>query len=165
MTYLSLEAKEMIIARVLSRSDKKIEQIARENNIGTSTLYGWLKRKNQDLPLPNQRYGHHHQGQSQIPPLQHILAVKGLDEEAIGVYCRQHGIHSFQLQHWQDELMKHSSTSNKASKESAEIKKLREENKALKKELHRKDKALAKTSALLVLKKKADLIWGDDEDV
>lgn len=38
------------------------------------------------------------------------------------------------------------------------------ENKALKKELNRKDKALAETPALLILKKKADLIWGVPED-
>ena len=46
----------------------------------------------------------------------------------------------------------------------AETRQLRAEVKSLKKELHRKDKALAETSALLVLKKKAHLIWGDDED-
>jgi hypothetical protein len=34
----------------------------------------------------------------------------------------------------------------------------------LEKELHRKDRALAETTALLVLKKKADLIWGNGEN-
>ncbi len=38
------------------------------------------------------------------------------------------------------------------------------ENKRLKKELIRKEKALAEMAALLVLKKKADEIWGDKED-
>ena len=37
-------------------------------------------------------------------------------------------------------------------------------NKALKKELNRKDKALAETAALLVLQKKVNAIWGSDED-
>ncbi len=41
---------------------------------------------------------------------------------------------------------------------------LRQENRALKKELLRKDKALAETAALLVLKKKAASIWGEVED-
>ena len=36
--------------------------------------------------------------------------------------------------------------------------------KELEKELHRKDRALAETTALLVLKKKADLIWGSGEN-
>jgi hypothetical protein len=34
----------------------------------------------------------------------------------------------------------------------------------LEKELRRKDKALAETAALLVLKKKAQEIWGDEDD-
>ena len=37
---------------------------------------------------------------------------------------------------------------------------LRARNKELERDLNRKDKALAETTALLVLKKKADLIWG-----
>jgi hypothetical protein len=35
---------------------------------------------------------------------------------------------------------------------------------SLEKELSRKEKALAETAALLVLKKKADSIWGEPED-
>ena len=42
----------------------------------------------------------------------------------------------------------------------AETKRIRE----LEKELRRKDKALAETAALLVLKKKAQEIWGDEDD-
>jgi len=36
--------------------------------------------------------------------------------------------------------------------------------KALKSDLKRKDKALAEVTALLVLKKKANLLWGEIED-
>jgi hypothetical protein len=36
--------------------------------------------------------------------------------------------------------------------------------KQLEKELRRKDKALAEAAALLILKKKADLLWGSEED-
>ena len=35
---------------------------------------------------------------------------------------------------------------------------------ALEKELRRKEKALAETAALLVLRKKANAIWGEAED-
>jgi hypothetical protein len=34
----------------------------------------------------------------------------------------------------------------------------------LRRELERKDKALAETAALLVLKKKVQAIWGDEDD-
>jgi len=41
---------------------------------------------------------------------------------------------------------------------------LRKKNADLERELRRKEKALAEAAALLVLKKKADAIWGEDED-
>jgi len=45
-----------------------------------------------------------------------------------------------------------------------ELKKAKEDSKKLKSELNRKDKALAETAALLVLRKKANAIWGDPEE-
>ena len=54
------------------------------------------------------------------------------------------------------------------AKESArlnrELKQSQKERKKLEKELKRKDKALAEAAALLVLSKKANAIWGDQED-
>jgi transposase len=43
---------------------------------------------------------------------------------------------------------------NKNQAQQSELKKLRDENKRLQRELRRKDKALAEASALLILKKK-----------
>jgi len=44
------------------------------------------------------------------------------------------------------------------------LKKERKKNRYLEKELNRKEKALAETAALLVLKKKAQALWGEPED-
>ncbi len=48
-------------------------------------------------------------------------------------------------------------------KKNDEIRELKKKNKELERELHRKDKALAEMSALVVLKKKVELLWGDEE--
>ena len=55
----------------------------------------------------------------------------------------------------------HTKTKDKTSSEG---KHLKQENKALKKELDRKDKALAETAALLVLQKKVNILGGNSED-
>jgi hypothetical protein len=47
-----------------------------------------------------------------------------------------------------------------ARKKKVDAKRIR----ALEKEINRKDKALAETAALLVLKKKVQEIWGDEDD-
>jgi hypothetical protein len=50
------------------------------------------------------------------------------------------------------------------AKAQSEVKTLKNKNQTLKKELNRKEKALAEAAALLVLQKKVSAIWGNDED-
>lgn len=164
MTHLTLEARESIVTKALKRTGKTLRQIAEENNIGYSTLSKWLRQARQGIALEPVRRGRPPKGLSQTPPLQHLLSTAKLDETGIGVYCREQGIHSFQLKTWREELMTHGGDKKQSDKEKRELKALRDEVKRLKKDLHRKDKALAETAALLVLKKKADLIWGEPED-
>ena len=164
MTHLSLEAKESIVTKALSQPDRPLEEIAKESGVGYSTLQSWLRLKRSGLPLSNRRRGRPSKSQGQTPPLKHIMATAGLDEKAIGSYCREQGIHSFQINQWKDELMTKDSTKKQSDSYRKELKLLRDEIKNLKKDLRRKDKALAETSALLVLKKKAHLIWGGLED-
>jgi hypothetical protein len=95
--------------------------------------------------------------------LKHLLATAALDETTLGAYCREHGIYSFQMQQWKNEFMSNDK-SQKNQETQTELRALRAENKLLKKDLLRKDRALAETTALLVLKKKADLLFGVIED-
>lgn len=101
------------------------------------------------------------QGWTREQRLEALLATHGLAEQALGAWCRERGIHTHHLAQWRRELVEGSS--EKAAGVS-EARALRQENRALKKELRRKDKALAETTALLVLKKKATSIWGEIED-
>ena len=80
----------------------------------------------------------------------------------MNAYCREQGIYSHQVMQWKKDFAQEPSSASKASTK-AEIKQLKTQNKILTKELNRKDKALAETAALLVLQKKVNAIWGDDE--
>jgi len=164
MRHLSIEARQSIVEKALQLKGRSVKEIAEINNIGYSTLQKWIQRyKNNDqLFLPSVV-----KSKTQITPterFQHLLATSNIDESVLGAYCREHGLYSFQLQEWKTEFM----TQNKQQKSSSasnELKLLRAENKRLKQELRRKESALAETAALLVLKKKATLLWGSDEDV
>lgn len=164
MRQLSLENKEAIVQQVLSRGTKSIKLIAKENNIGYSTLQKWIKKihNGQSLERTNIRNVGSNR-QSRTAQFNHILATHNLDEVSLGKYCRKHGFYSHQLTTWRKFFMSSSHNPTNQSQQS-ELKKLREANKQLQKELQRKEKALAEASALLIMKKKADLIWGVDED-
>ena len=86
-----------------------------------------------------------------------VLEAASLSEEEFGTFLRSRGLHEAQLQQWRD-LMLVGLEPIPAKR--AETKRVRE----LEKELRRKDKALAETAALLVLKKKAREIWGDEDE-
>ena len=163
MRQLSIETKEAIVQQALNRDSKTLEQIARENNIGYSTLQKWIKRvqAGESLERCNTRSSRMEQP-SRKERFNHLLATYGLDEVSLGKYCREHGLYSHQLTTWQESFMS-SPDKNTNHTQQSELKKLRDANKQLQKELRRKEKALAEASALLIMKKKADLIWGEDE--
>lgn len=166
----STETKEAIVKQVFSKESLGIAEIARRNHIPSSTLGGWVKAAQLKAVGSSSR----EQGQavkpvSSVTPLgaaerlKHLLATHALSEVELGAYCRQHGLYSFQLTDWKKEFTMIDTPSQKAP-EDTELKALRLEVKRLRKDLERKDRALAEASALLILKKKAQAIWGDPED-
>ncbi|MBU8923084.1 MAG: transposase [Bacteroidales bacterium] len=86
-----------------------------------------------------------------------VLEAATLSEEELGAFLRSRGLHEAQLQQWRDQMLV--GLEPKTVKR-AETKRIL----ALEKELRRKEKALAETAALLVLKKKAQDIWGDEDE-
>ena len=97
--------------------------------------------------------------------LEAVMEAAGLPEDELGEFLRRKGLHEEQLEQWREQVKKAGleslgDTGRRGGRASPEAKRLRE----LEKELRRKDKALAEASALLVLKKKAQAIWGDEDD-
>ena len=162
MRHLSTEAKEALVAKVLSGRES-IRVLAAANGVGYSSLQRWVSQVRKTGSTAGRWGCREPSSQSPIRPLEHLMATAGLDENAVGAYCREQGIHSFQLEAWQEQLMKDDGNKQEAGALRKEIHALRNENKTLKNDLYRKDKALAETTALLILKKKADLIWGEHE--
>jgi transposase-like protein len=95
---------------------------------------------------------------------QAVIEYDRLEESARGEFLRRNGLHTDHLAAWKKWMQ---AGLEAAARPTAEARAERTEDKRkikeLERELHRKDKALAETTALLVLKKKADLIWGTGE--
>lgn len=95
--------------------------------------------------------------------LQAVIDAAALGDDELGEFLRRKGLHEAQLEQWREQLAKAAPEvfgSRRRAKVSPEVKHIRE----LEKELLRKDKALAEAAALIVLKKKALAIWGDEDD-
>jgi transposase len=162
--------KIQAVEKALNR-DKNITltEIANTLSIGTSTLSKWIvKAKNQEFETASQ---------SEIASMSNdkrpqnwtleerfnmVVICASLSDDAINTHCREQGIYPHHIKQWKLDFIQ-GSTQKKAVSPS-EIKILKHENNALKKELNRKEKALAETAALLVLKKKVHSLWENDED-
>ena len=160
---LSEEAKQNIVLKALNKSSQTLGEIAKSQGVGLSSLSKWIKRYKECESIGTNHGKQNANALTSSQKFEHLQATHGLDETALGAYCRTRGLFSYQLTQWKDEFMKQN-TDQTNQKQLAELKVLRRENKILKREVHRKDKALAETAALLVLKKKMDLLLGENEE-
>lgn len=96
--------------------------------------------------------------------LQVVLQAAALADGELGEFLRRKGLHEAQLDEWREQLevaaQEAFGNRRRSRKPTPEQKRIRE----LEKELRRKDKALAEAAALIILKKKALAIWGDEDD-
>jgi len=92
-----------------------------------------------------------------------VMEAASLDDEQLGAFLRNKGLHQTHLEQWRLQMLgglQNGLSIKKTKQKKADTKRIR----SLEKELNRKDKALAETAALLVLKKKVHEIWGDEDD-
>ena len=154
--------KERTVVRLLSLDGSRIGALAREIGVSRATLYRWKDmylHKGQVTEMSKSRP----QDWSAEEKFRSVLETANLNEEDLGAYCRRNGLHVSTLKMWQETCL---CSIRKGPKVDPVAKALKKENQELKRDLHRKEKALAEATALLVLKKKAHLIWSlDGEDV
>jgi transposase-like protein len=164
------------VEKVFNRSEgTTVKDVAKSLGVGHSTLDKWIimARNNELEPtledeitsLNDMINEKRPQDWSLEEKLEMVIRCAALDEEKISEICREQGIFPHHVKQWRQAFAKGATTNTKAKdKISSEEKHLKHENKALKKELDRKDKALAETAALLVLQKKVNTLWGGNED-
>jgi len=154
--------KNRAIEKALTRSaGVSILQVANDMGVARGTLYHWLLNSSKQVTSNHNLREKRPQDWRVSEKLQAIIESSPLTEEKLNSYCRRHGIYKHHIEQWKADM----ASSNNNTPDKAEIKALREENKKLKKQIRRKDKALAETAALLVLQKKVEEIWASrDED-
>lgn len=154
--------KERLLIKAFSPNAPSIVELARESGVSYSTLYSWIymsKKKHIEAGVTPMRP----KDKTAEAKLQAVFDTLQMTDEERSTYCRKHGLYAHHLDEWKKQVLAGlnpvDSKEDKAEQrlQSAEIKKL-------KGEINRKDRALAEASALLILKKKANLIWGDGKD-
>ena len=161
----SLERKESVLRKLLPPEARSVAEVSEEEGICTATLFNWRKAariKGQSVPsskTPSEDW-------SSEEKFTVVLETASLNETELGEYCRKRGVYPDQVLQWRDACLNANKPRNRAERrrDQAQARSDKKEVKRLEKELTRKEKALAETAALLVLRKKANAIWGPGED-
>ena len=150
--------RETIIRKLLSPWSPGLRELARTHGVSKNTVMRWraeyqrsgmedddLKKRPQDWPAEEK--------------FQAVMDTANLNKSDLGAYCRRNGLHGETLEIWRETCL---TSIRKGPRINPVEKALKKENHELKRDLRRKEKALAEATALLILKKKAALIWGED---
>ncbi len=151
-TQYSPEFKEKLLAKVFSPNAPSVVELARRAGIPSPTLSTWIRMSKKKQISPND-------GSASLNPKDRTAAKKfqsvcdtfNMTEVERNAYCRTHGLYSHELDEWKTQML---SCISSPREQKGELRPYVSEIKQLRKELHRKEKALAETSALLILKKK-----------
>ena len=156
----SMGLRNSILKKVLPPENQSIRKISIENGISEQTIRNWLLHmKNGTMDATGCELSPAQRGAEE--KLHLLIEGRAIPDEKLGEWLRDHGMHSEHLTLWEQELK--SIVTDKNDKTKTELASLRKENSDLKKDLSRKEKALAEMAAIIVLKKKLETFWEERE--
>ena len=160
----SPERKEAVLKKMMPPHHRTIKQLAAEEGISEATLYNWRQEaRSKGILMPDGDSSP--EGWNARDKFAAVMETASLNEQQAAEYCRQKGIYPHQLEQWRRACENANDWDRQSNiKLKTEQKTNQKRIRDLKKELQRKDKALAEAAALLVLQKKVQAIWGESED-
>lgn len=143
--------------------NRAVAELAEATGITAVTLYAWRKQAQAaGVVVPGD--GKNSGVWSSADKFRVVLEVASLNEVELAEYCRRKGLYVEQIQGWRVACEQANATSAEQGRALREQDKCsRQRIKALERDLRRKESALAEAAALLILRKKAEAIWGDED--
>jgi transposase-like protein len=144
-----------MVRKMLPPGAVSANALASETGLSQTTLSRWLKeaRTVGVMDKPAKKW-------TPAEKLRVVVEASQLSDEDLGEFLRREGLHEAQLKEWRALAESAFVDTTRSSKRSPEARRIKE----LEWEVRRKDKALAEASALLILKKKVEAIWGAMDD-
>lgn len=140
-----------MVRKMLPPGAVSAKALATEMGLNQPTLSRWLKaaRTVGVMDKPAKKW-------TTLEKLRVVVEASALRDADLGEFLRREGLHEPQIKEWRAAAEAMFTDATRSRKASPEAKKIKE----LEREVLRKDKALAEAAALLILKKKAEAIWG-----
>ena len=150
---------EQALVKVFSRGDRSVRSIAEDLQVNYHTLKNWMKRETvgkHDVTPRTEKRPQDWRAEEQLVALHETHGLLG---ESLNAWCREKGLFAHHLASWKAAFCAESKTSMSGARD---VRELRDENGQIKREIVRKDKALAEAAALLMLQKKFRALWEEE---
>jgi len=143
-----------VLKRMLLPNNVAIRQLSQEEGIGEPTLFSWrVEARGKGQLLPDADAGP--DGWPSCDKFAAVLETAALNEADLAEYCRKRGLYPAQIATWRAACEQANDWDRaSAARLGRATKEEKKRVKDLERELARKDRALAKTAALLILRKK-----------
>ena len=150
---------EQALVKVFSRGNRSVRSVAEDLHVNYHTLKNWMKREavnNRSVTPVKDKRPQDWSAEEQLVALHetHVLSGEGLNS-----WCREKGLFAHHLSGWRAAFCAGPKGGALCLRESRLFK---DEIEQLKREIVRKDKALAEAAALLILQKKFRALWEDE---
>jgi len=150
---------EQALVKVFSRGDRTVLSVAEELNVRYHTLKYWMKCAPAGKRKGSNMTEKRPQDWCVEDQLVALHETHGLNGEELNAWCREHGLFAHHLDEWKAAFCSKDKASASIPRD---LRTLKDENEELKREVLRKDKALAEAAALLILQKKFRALWEDE---
>jgi len=159
-TSYSNEFREAILRRVLPPNSEPLSKVSKDEGVSVQTLRKWLREADALPPVSNDP-----ENWSSAEKFRIVIETAAMNEIELSEYARSKGLYVEQIATWRDNCINaNGNVAIETLELTRKLKSAEKKNKEYEKEIQRKDKALAEVTALAVLRKKADAIWGDAEE-
>ena len=157
MARYSNEFKERVVARLLPPESAEVSRVSQEIGVSVATLERW-RADALSRPVRERVW-------TAAARLEAVMATAAMDEARCSAWCREKGVFPSDLTRWRESAMAALAQPEEVRATPQETRRDRRRIQELEKDLRRKEKALAETTALLVLSKKLEAIFppGGDE--
>ena len=163
MKQYSAERKASVLSKLLPPLNRSVPEVSQEEGIAAGTLYHWRdKARLKGNVVPgNKKTTDAWPAEARLAT---VVEVASLSAAELGRYCREKGLYVEQVVAWREACVEgQRSAQEQRVSEREELRVSKRRIKELEREFRHKERALAEVAALLVVRKKLNALWGDDE--
>mgnify|MGYP002525403284 CR=1 FL=1 len=154
--------KNKMIEKMLGPDGRSLSVLANECGVAPSTLWKW-RHEAKEKTVGKQKRG----SKKRWRPSERLRIVKAaapLAGEDLGAFLRREGLHEADLERFRADVLEAATRGFEMERKGRGLSPEQKEIRVLKRELRRKERALAETAALLVLRGKMRAFLSGDEE-